>query len=573
MNLYLRILRFTRPYYWWFVLSGILTVFFSTANVYFLPLTKDIMRSLGDRNFAYFNNQVLNALGLYLVRLIAQYAQLYIISGISFRIVADMRLAIYQKLQSMSQTFYAERKMGDILSRLFSDPDKVKESLMASFGEVFPQTLTFIAVIVYLFVLNWKLTLFTLIAVPLFIGIISLAANRLRRVSRQIQRKTADITHISQESLLNIKAVQAATMENYEVEKFRKELHRSYRTTMKSVLVKTQLEPVISFLQFFIIALVVWYGGYEIAQGNMEGANLASFFTGILLLIDPVMALSRFYTNMQQALASAERMFEIIDSPSFIQIQGSLEPQELHGDVEFKNVSFSYGESNVLKNISFKVEPSQVIALVGHSGAGKTTLVNLLPRFYDPVEGVIYLDGKPLNEYSVQYLRSNIGMVMQEDVLFRGSVFDNVRYGRLDASQEQVVEALKLANAWEFVEQMPGNIWAKIGDRGRKLSGGQKQRISIARAILRNPKILILDEATSALDSNSERLVQEALKTLMKNRTTFVIAHRLSTVTHANHIVVLEKGNIVEIGPHNELLQKKGAYASLYHVQFQKAKQ
>ncbi len=573
MSYYLRVLSYFRPYLWHFLFSLGLVLLFTAANIYFLPLTRDIINELNGKDMGHINNQILNAIGLFAIRLATQNAQLYLMTSLSNLIIIDIRLDIYKKLQNLSQSFYSEWKIGDILTRLFNDGDRVREMVMQSFGDVLPQIFTFFGILIYLFFMNWKLTAFTVVSLPIFIAIIGLAAGRLKKNSLQLQRKTADITHVAQETLSNIKAVQASTMEQYEVQRFFDENKSSYTTTMAGIAVKSRIEPLISFLQFCVIGLVVWYGGYEMSNGNMSGANLAAFFTGILLLIDPVLALSKVFNNIQQGLASAQRVFEILDMPLEVETKPDFLPlTHVEGRVQFEKVSFSYQKDDrfAVKDISLDVQTGQTIAFVGLSGAGKSTLASLIPRFYDPTEGRILLDGMDIKDLDIHQLRSFIGVVPQEDVLFRGSVLDNVRYGAPSASEADVKEALVLANAWEFVEQLPGKMYSKIGDRGRKLSGGQKQRLSIARAILRNPKILILDEATSALDSKSEKLVQDALLRLMANRTTFVIAHRLSTIIHAHQIVVMEGGQICEIGRHEDLLQQNGIYARLYQLQFQK---
>ena len=572
MTLYFRILRYIKPYIPSFIFSIVLVLLFTAANVFFLPLTRDIVNELADKNLLHINNQIINAILLYGIRLATQQGQMYVMTSISCRITIDIRMELYRKLQKLPQSFYAEWKLGDLLSRLFSDVDKMKEAIIQSFAETLPQMLTFLGIIGYLFIMNWKLTLFTLVTIPMFVGIIGFAAGKLKINARNIQRKAADITHIAQETLSNVKSVQANTMEEYEIDRFKRENMRSYHTTMIGVGVKAKVEPFISFLQFMVIGLVVWYGGYEMTLGHMSGANLASFFTGIMLLIDPVLALSKVYTNLQQAMASTERVFEVMDLPIEIQTEAmSISPERIKGTVEFKHVTFEYEGAGgaVIRDFNLKVLEGEVIALVGLSGAGKSTLVSLIPRFYDPTEGTICIDDIDIKTMNLHTLRSHMGIVPQEDVLFRGSILDNVRYGKPDATKEEVITALKMANAWEFVEPLSRQLRSVVGDRGRKLSGGQKQRLSIARAILRNPRILILDEATSALDSKSEQLVQDALVALMKNRTTFVIAHRLSTIRHAHKIVVLDKGKIVEMGSHDELIEKNGNYAHLVVLQTQ----
>ncbi len=573
MKTYIRALRYASPYSWHFFWAILLVGVFTASNIFFLPLTRDLITQFSNKQILNISNQVLNAIVLYGIRMLAQNGQLYIMSSLSMLITIDIRMDLYRKLQELPQAFYAERKLGDLLSRLFNDVDRIKDALIQGLSDLLPQICTFVGVITYMFFMNWKLTAFSCITVPVFIGIISYAAQHLKKNTHQLQQKIADINHVAQETLGNLKSVQACTMEEYEITRFKKENIKSYHTTMKGIGVRLKSEPLVSFLQFAVIGLVVWYGGYEISQGRMTGADLASFFTGIMLLIDPVLAISKIYNNLQQGLASAERVYDIMDIPSTITSPpDAITSHDFRGEVVFDQVGFWYSSPDkpALKDISFSVNPGEVVALVGHSGAGKTTLIHLLPRFYDSTTGSITVDGIPVTQFNLQFLRSHIGIVPQEDVLFRGSVLENVRYGAQHASDEEVMDALKLANAWEFVSQMPGGIFSKIGDRGRKLSGGQKQRLSIARALLKNPKILILDEATSALDSHSEKLVQEALDRLMSNRTTFVIAHRLSTIMHASQILVMEHGQIKEVGQHSELLLQGGLYSKLYHLQFEK---
>ncbi|MGE4169373.1 MAG: ABC transporter ATP-binding protein [Candidatus Margulisiibacteriota bacterium] len=562
---------YSRPYMWQIALSLGLAVVFAGANILFLPLARDIVNEISNKNLQHFNNQIFNAALLYGLRLGSTYYQSYLMTSVGYLMSIDIRVSFYDKLLQLSQDFFAKYKLGDILTRLTSDTEKVREAISMLFWELVPNVITFLGIVVYLLILNVKLTLFTLISVPLFVGIIMYLADRLKRVSGQVQQRSADIAHTIQETLSNIKLVQASTMEDREIKRFKKENMRSYTTTMKGIKVRNTVEPLVSYLQFVVILAVIWYGGYEIAKGSMSGPNLVSFFTGIFLLVDPVLTLSKVYNNLQQALASADRVFFVLDYPVAVTSPPKPVTRKIDGAVRFDAMSFSYDdESEALKEIELDVKPGDTVALVGLSGAGKTTFVNLLPRFYDATQGRILIDEVPIKEYSLKSLRSQIAIVPQEDILFRGTVLDNIRYGRPTATKDEVIEAAKAANAWEFIEKMPKQLYANIGDHGRRLSGGQKQRISIARAILKNPKILILDEATSALDSQSEALVQDALEKLMKHRTTFVIAHRLSTIMNAHRILVLENGRIVEQGTHKSLLEKSGVYRGLYDLQFRK---
>lgn len=572
MAMYWRVLRYLSPYKIQIFFSIVLTLLFTGANVLFLPLTRDLINEITNRNLIHFGNQIFNAVFLWFIRISSQFGQFYVTSWISNRIIIDMQVEVYKKCHSFSQHFYAKWKLGDILTRLFSDSDITRKAIMLSFWEVIPQTCTFIGVLGYLLYLNWQLTLFALVAVPMFIGIIMYFTNLLKRVSQQVQQKTADITHISQESLSNVKLVQAYTMESKEIDRFLRENLRNFKANMTAIRFQATLEPIVAFFHFAVIAAVVYFGGHQMAKGSLTGPALASFFTGIFLLIDPIQALSKVYTTLQQAMVSAKRIFEIIDLP--VQLKEIDDPivKTVQGHVDIKNVSFRYegATDDVLRDISINAEKGSIVALVGLSGAGKTTLINLIPRFYDPTQGQILIDGIPLTDYSIQSIRQQIALVMQDDILFRGTIMENIRYGSPNATMEEVIVAAKQAQAMEFIDRFPDGLHTKVGDRGRRLSGGQKQRISIARALLRDPKILILDEATSALDSQSEHLVQKALHQLMQNRTTFVIAHRLSTIMHANQIVVMNKGAIVERGSHEQLLAQKGHYSELYQLQFNK---
>lgn len=570
MKTYLRILRYLKPYWPQFLASILLTLLFSTANVFVMPWIKDVTKQINHKNLGDFVQHMVNGVGLWVVRVITQYGQYYLMTWISTRIVIDIQKDVYNKLQGVSQHFYMRWKLGDLTTRLFSDSTYVRQTVMSSFSDILPQTLTFIGVLGYLMSINWKLTLFACVAVPLFIYLLSSFTERFKRVNRQMQRKSADIAHIAQENLGNIKLVQAYTMEKQEFNKFVRHSMKNFRSTMRSAKLKATMDAIVTFSQGLVFLSILYVGGVMVANSTMSGPTLVSFFTGLVLLIDPISALSKVYVNIQQGMVSAERLFEILDAPVVISNPKEGIKDKIKGEVEFQAVSFVYpeNEKNVLNTINLQAKEGEIIALVGLSGAGKTTLINLIPRFYDPSHGQLLIDGKPLKEWDLHTVRSQIGMVLQDDILFHGTILENIRYGSQSATEAEVEAAAKKANAWEFISATSQGLRSKVGDKGRRLSGGQKQRISIARAILRNPRILILDEATSALDSKSEKLVQEALIELMKNRTTFVIAHRLSTVMHAHKIVVMDKGGIVEVGTHNELLEKGGQYATLFHLQF-----
>jgi subfamily B ATP-binding cassette protein MsbA len=567
------ITRYSRPYLKWILLSLGLAVLYSLSNVLFLPLTRDIVGEISNKNLVHFSNQVFNAILLYSLRIFSMYYQSYLMTKIAMLISIDLKTDIYKKLLYLPQKFYSKWKLGDILTRLGSDAEKVRESITMLFFDILPNIMSFIGILGYLMYLNYKLTLFTMISVPLFVTLIMYMGDRLKRLSATNQQQSADVSHIVQETLSNIKLVQAYTMEKRESKRFYRENMRVFKTFMKGISFRNRVEGLISLSQFLVILAVIWFGGYQISQGEMSGPALASFFTGIFLVVDPILAISKVYGNFQQSMASLERMTEVMDYDGGVPNGSYLgNGAPLVGHVVLDSVQFSYpeAEEEALDNVTLEAKPGEIVALVGLSGAGKTTLVNLIPRFYDVTGGDILVDGRSVRDYDLRYLRSQISIVPQEDILFRGSILENIRYGSPHATMTEVELAARQANAWEFIEKRPRGLYAKLGDRGGRLSGGQKQRVSIARAILRNPRILILDEATSALDANSETLVQEALNRLMEGRTTFVIAHRLSTIRHAHKIVVLSDGKIVEVGTHEELLAKGAHYEKLYRLQFGK---
>lgn len=508
---------------------------------------------------------------VYLLKGIVYFGQNYFVSYVSFKAVRDIRNDLYAKLQGLSLSFYSKNKTGEIISRVTNDVNKLQKAIVNSSISLIYKSLTLFGGIGYLFFLNARLTLFLVVMLPAMTFVLKKFNKKIRRVSRDVQMKIADISDVLQETLSAIRVVKSFGREEYEYERFSQQNEANFRAKKKNAQYGAILTPTIEFMASIAFTAILWYGGYQVLQGNMKPSELIAFFTMLLTISSPLKSLTGLSATIQKALASAERIFEIIDLDKQITRNGAdkVKLKEVKGKVRYNNITFSYKDNEpVLKNIDLKASPGEIVALVGPSGAGKTTLVDLIPRFYDPVEGELTLDGRDLRKIDVDSLREFIGIVPQETILFSGTLADNIAYGNLDADMEKIEEAARAANAHGFITKFPGGYQTSVGERGVGLSGGQKQRIAIARAILKNPRILILDEATSNLDAESEALVQEALEKLMENRTTFVIAHRLSTIKHADKIVVLKNGEIVDRGTHDNLIDKGGLYSQLYQGQF-----
>ena len=410
----------------------------------------------------------------------------------------------------------------------------------------------------------------TLVIVPVVLGIINIFGKRLRIAGHDVQGRIADITSLLQETISGARVVRSFAREGYEVQRFERENQRNFRAVMRATKLTSLLSPLVEFSAAIAVTVILWYGGYSVVTGAITAGSLIAFLIYAINLSNPVKRLSQVYGNIQKAMAAGDRVFAILDTkPEVVEKTNAIVLPEVDGRVRFDHVSFSYdGEKKALDDFSLDVPAGRVVAIVGPSGAGKTTIANLLPRFYDATEGAITVDGIDVRDVTFQSLREQIGVVPQETMLFNATIKDNILYGRLDGTDEEVYAAAKAANALEFIERLPEGMDTLVGERGSSLSGGQRQRIAIARAILKNPKILILDEATSALDTESEKLVQEALERLMQGRTAFVIAHRLSTIKNADQIVVLREGKLVESGTHDELVAAGGLYQHLYSVQF-----
>lgn len=526
---------------------------------------------LVSKDVVYLRWVCIGALALYFLRAFSTYYTNILSAKISGSMTMKIRGNMYEKVQNMSYDFFTESKTGDLMSRFGVDTEKALTVLVGSF-RAFTDFIQIIISIITVFFTNPKLATISLLLVPMVSNLLKKYSGRLRKTGKDIQESFGKLNTILQEGIGGVKVIKAFAAEEYEVEKYKNENTKNFNFFIKNRRLDARIKPIIEYMNISMVIAILYYGGTLVVRDKMTSGDLMKFITAFALVSEPLKRLSDYLNGLNSSMPAVDRLYEIIDLETNIKNkENPFIPNKIIGEVEIEKVSFSYnGEKEVLKNLNLSVKKGKMIALVGQSGSGKSTLVNLLPRFYDVTEGSIKIDGVDIRDYDLYTLRKNIGIVPQETFLFSGSVKDNIIYGKRDASHEEVVEALRMANAYNFVMDLPNKLDTEVGERGVLLSGGQKQRLAIARAILENPPIMILDEATSALDTESERLVQDALDKLMTNRTTFVIAHRLSTILHADTIVVMDRGEIKEIGSHQELLAKKGIYTKLYETQFGK---
>jgi subfamily B ATP-binding cassette protein MsbA len=485
-------------------------------------------------------------------------------------VVKNIRESLYLKITNLHVGYFHDQRKGDIMSSLSNDVNEIESSVVSSVQVIFREPLMIVGYIILLFTMSVQLTLFTLIVLPISGLVITSISRRLRKDAKQGQLLLGNILSIIEETISGIRIIKAFNAQKYVNKKF-DEQNSQYRAILKSMWNKKELaSPISEFLGVTVVVLVILYGGQLVLQ-NKSDLNASEFITYIILysqILVPAKNISSALTSIQRGIASGERIFAILDTPVKIEEDpNAISISDFKGKISYENVSFQYAEKKVLDNINLDVEKGKMIALVGASGAGKSTMADLLPRFYDVTEGAITIDGIDIRKIKLSDLNHLMGIVTQESILFNDTVFKNISFGNESATEEQVIEAAKIANAHEFIDKLEEGYYTNIGDRGAKLSGGQRQRLSIARAVLKNPPILILDEATSALDTESERLVQEAIQNLMKNRTSVVIAHRLSTIQYADQIIVMQAGKIIERGTHTELLALNGMYRKLSEMQ------
>jgi ATP-binding cassette subfamily B protein len=509
--------------------------------------------------------------GVFLVQKVAQYGQDSLMAKAALAIAFDLRRRVYAHLQTLNLSFFETAQTGDLSYRLTEDVDRIGEVVNKVFHDFTPCVLQLVVVFAYMVYLNWQLTLASLLVVPLMGLLISWFGERMLVFSRRSQNLVSDLSALLTEVFGGIRLVRAFAAEAYEVDRFGRAAERNRQAKYAAAWLKAVQYPVVGFLYALSVLLLLLLGGWQIASGNLTGQEFGSYVFAVAMLIDPIAHLTDNYNEFKQGEASSDRIFELFAiQPAVVELPEAIDLPAVTGKVEYCEVSFGYKPGQpVLQQLHLLAFPGEAIALVGASGAGKTTLVNLLPRFYDPQAGKILIDGIDIYQVTLRSLRRQIGIVPQETILFSGTIAQNIAFGQRQFDLAAVQQAAKVANAHQFITQLPDGYQAWVGERGVNLSGGQRQRIAIARAVLLNPRILILDEATSALDSESEALVQEALERLMQDRTVFVIAHRLATVRRADRILVIEGGRVVESGTHAELLQQGNRYARFYAQQFE----
>jgi subfamily B ATP-binding cassette protein MsbA len=510
--------------------------------------------------------------GVFFIKGVGSYVSSYLMAGVGQRVVMDLRNQLYRHILGQSAGFFAQHTTGQLMSRLGNDVNQVQQAVSETIGDLARETLVAIVLAVYLFFIDARLTLVCLTGAPLVVYPLVRLGWRVRRTTRRSQEALEHLSHMSAEAFTGHRIVKAFGTEGHETDRFKRAAYGLFRTNMKVTAALSTLPPLMELIGGVGMALALVYGSIQVSANQMTSGAFFSFMAALLLMYGPAKKLSRVNANLQQTIAASERIFEMLDTHTEVVEQPHAEAMApFRRAIEFADVAFGYedGHEDILRGVSFRVEAGQMIAIVGRSGAGKTTLVNMLPRFYDVTSGAILIDGEDIRHVTLASLRAQIGIVTQETVLFDDTIASNIAYGANGrASREAIEAAARAANAHDFVAALPDGYDTTIGERGQRLSGGQRQRLAIARALLKNAPILVLDEATSALDSESELLVQEALANLMMNRTSFVIAHRLSTIRRADAIIVLEQGRIAEIGRHDELLARPaGAYAALYQMQ------
>jgi subfamily B ATP-binding cassette protein MsbA len=567
MSTFSRFLPFLRPYLSRMMLAGLLVMGVAAINLALLRLAGslwDIITVQHDQSR--MTDMITVFLGLVILQGLCSMGHSYLTAWISQRIIADFRRHIFAHLHTLSVSFFARRRTGELLSRLMNDVTVIQSVVTETPIDSAKQLVTFVGGITFLLTMNWRLCLLILVLLPLLVLVAKFFGRRLKSLSTSIQDHTAALSTLIEEVISGIRIVKSFVQTQREETRFAAQVEQTLAFTMRKAGVMAVFIPVISLLTFSAAAAVLWYGGRQVIDGSVSPGDLFAFVLFAGILIGPFSSAARVFAQVREAQGATQRVFEILDTDSEVSDSPTATTlPSVSGHIRAEHIGFAYDPRQpVLMDVSFEAKPGELVAIVGPTGAGKTTIMNLLHRFYDPTEGRITIDGHDLRHVTMDSWYRQIALVPQETILFGGTILDNIRYGDEKATQEAVVAASRAAHAHDFIMSFPDQYQTIVGEKGINVSGGQRQRIAIARAIVKNPRIMLLDEATSALDSESERLVQEALAQLMKGRTTFVIAHRLTTIQRADRILVLNKGRLVETGTHAELMDRKGLYQYLY---------
>jgi subfamily B ATP-binding cassette protein MsbA len=571
-NVTWRLFSYVKPYRLIIIVAAVLFILSTGLNLAFPLVSGQLVNVVTGVDIGATVSQIIGILiAVFLVRAVVDIVSQFMISQAGEAVTRDLRQDVYRHLQSLDLSFYAGRRTGELTSRLASDVTVVRTALVNNVATFLSSILTVVGSAVLIVAINWRLTAIVLVMLPLATIIARLYSRWLRPLSTQVQDKSAESNAVAEEAIAGVRVVKSFEREPYEVQRFNDATEDVYKTSLRLARIRATFGPLIGLMFFFALVGILWFGSQEVSAGRLRAGDLVSFLLYGGVIAGGISALATIFSQFQEAIGATKRLFEILDTePKVKDAPDAQEVARPRGAITFEQVSFAYEDNvEVVSDIALDIAPGEILALVGPSGAGKSTLFNLIPRFYDPTKGAVKLDGVDLRGLTMTSLRSHIAIVPQDTLLFSGSVRENIRYGNLNASDDALIEAAKAANAHDFILALPQGYDTLVGERGVKLSGGQRQRVAIARAILKDPRILLLDEATSALDSESEGLVQEALGRLMAGRTTIIIAHRLSTVQIAHRIAVLDKGRLVELGTHDELIAKQGLYFRLYSLQFE----
>ncbi|MZG30391.1 MAG: ABC transporter ATP-binding protein [Nitrospinae bacterium] len=567
MKNYKRLLILLSPYKKALILGSLCLIVASLTNLAVpLYIKKLVDVVMVDKNMALMNNLTLGIAGLFFIQLIFSTAHNYLFDLTEKRAITDFRIKLFKHLHTLSLSFFVKRRTGEIVSRMTNDITTIENIITDLPATLLQQSIRLFGGIIIITYMNWKLTGLILVLAPVLVIFARTFGRKLKKLSTEIQDKLAVSTTILEENISCIQVVKSFVREKLENERFGNALEDSFQSAKKRVIISSFFGPSIGFIAFSTSLILLWYGGREVILGAISPGELIAFILYATIIAGPMGSFARLYARVQEGIGASTRVFEIMDTKGEVRDQPDAKTMpRIEGKVEVDNIHFHYrNDQDVIKGINFIIEPGQTIALVGPSGAGKSTLVQLLHRFYDPVAGQIRIDGIPLESVQLASYWKQIGIVPQETILFGGTILENIEYAKQGADKEEIIEAAKAANAHNFIMETPEGYQTIVGEKGIRLSAGQRQRIAIARAILKDPRILILDEATSALDNESELLIQEALDRLMQGRTSFIIAHRLSTIHNADRIIVMDKGKLVESGNHAQLMEKEGLYYKLY---------